>query len=136
MSPWQPSGAEPVDVVLRATSYLRPLLPAGTWVSDVYPTEQDANPAPAFVVAVRRDGGATDALLDRPRFAVNVWGTRRRAAFNLAAKVTGLLLAWPAVLSAESPVYLRCVMSPSLVPDDDPPHFYATFEAAFRSVRI
>lgn len=130
---WQPAAVEPVDVVLRASQYLRPLLPVGTFVGDVRPTEA-VSPYPEFVVTLRRDGGPTEAFLDRPRVGVNVWGPKRKPARDLAAQVTRHLLGWPATLAAGSPARVSCVFSPSLVPDDDPPHFYATFEMTFRSV--
>ena len=126
---WQPAAVEPVDVVLRAAEYLRPLLPVGTFVGDVRPTEA-LSPYPAFVVTLRRDGGPTESFLDRPRVGVDVWGPQRKAARDLAAQVTGLLLGWPAMLTGDSPVSVECVFSPSLVPDDGP-HFYATFSMVF-----
>ena len=125
---WQPVAVEPVDVVLRATGFLRSALPAGVFVGDVRPTEATV-PYPAHIVTLRRDGGPT-GVLDRPRVGVNVWGPQRKAARALAAQVTGLLLGWPAMLTGDSPVSVECVFSPSLVPDDGP-HFYATFSMVF-----
>ena len=129
MSAWQPAPATPVDLALRVTGYLRPLL-TGVWVADKRPTEADAaasgRPYPLSVVTVRRDGGPCDGLFDRPRFGVNVWAPRRMDAFNLASQVTRLILGWPATLTPDAPVLTTCSYVPSLVPDDTPPHFYAT----------
>ena len=52
---WQPAPVAPVDVELRVTAYLRPLLSAH--VGTVRPTEA-THPYPAEVVTVRRDGGS------------------------------------------------------------------------------
>ena len=60
---WQPAAVEPVDVVLRATGFLRSALPAGVYVGDVRPTEATV-PYPAHIVTLRRDGGPT-GVLDR-----------------------------------------------------------------------
>ena len=121
---WQPAPVAPVDVELRVTAYLRPLLSAH--VGTVRPTEA-THPYPAEVVTVRRDGGSIDGVLDRARFGVNVWAPTRKDARDLAAEVVRLLLGWP-TLSPISPANVRCPMAPSIV-SDDPPHFYAVFSA-------
>ena len=133
---WQPAAVTPVDVPALACAYLRPAL-AGVWVSDARPTEDEAKAAgrpeyPARVVSVRRDGGPIDGDLDRAMLGVNVWGPTRKTAFDLAAEVVRLLLAWPTPGAAKTPTNVRCTMTPSIVPDGDPPHFYAVFSAAFR----
>ena len=135
MSAWQPAPATPVDLALRVTGYLRPLL-TGVWAADKRPTEADAAasgpPCPLFPVTGWPGGGPGGGSFYRPTVWGNVWAPRRMDAFNLASQVTRLILGWPATLTPDAPVLTTCSYVPSLVPDDTPPHFYATFEATFR----
>ena len=129
---WQPAAVEPVDVELRATAYLRANLP-GVHVGVSRPTEA-TTPYPERVVSVRRDGGPIDGVLDRARIGLNAWAPTRKDARDLAADAVRLLLGWPATLATDAPVMARCTMAPSIVSDDEPPHFYAVLALTFRAV--
>lgn len=95
----------------------------GVKVSNAVPTTR-----PARLVTVRRDGGASDGLFDRPRLGVNVWAATEQDCADLTRLVVALLFVAPG-----DGVCVRLVQvgGPSPIPDAQPRRFM-TFEATLR----
>jgi hypothetical protein len=96
---------------------------SGVVVSNAVPTTR-----PARLVTVRRDGGSSSGVFDRPRFGVNVWAATEKDVADLAALVSALFL-----LAAGDGVCVRMrqTLGPSPIADAQPRR-YLIFEATLR----
>lgn len=133
------------DSELWATGLLRTALAARseTYASGVYvgnrrPSADEwkaAHPSTAYPVrmaTVRRDGGASDGLFDRPRLGVNVWAGTEQDCADLTRLVVALFFVAPGDGVCVS---LRQVGGPSPIPDAQPRRFM-TFEATLRGTAL
>jgi hypothetical protein len=118
------------DAELWAIGRLRTALAARseTYVTGVKVSNAVPDPRPARLVTIRRDGGASDGLFDRPRLGVNVWAGTEQDCANLTRLVMALLFVVPGDGVC---VAIRQAGGPSPVPDVAPRRFM-TFEATLR----
>lgn len=100
---------------------------SGVVVATTVPTTR-----PARLVTVRRDGGASDGLFDRPRFGINVWAATEEDCADLTRLVVALLFVVPGDGVC---VAIRQAGGPSPVPDVAPRRFM-TFEATLRGTAL
>lgn len=122
------------DAELWATAALRAALATRTETYKSGVIVSNAVPAtrPARLVTIRRDGGPTDGLFDRPRFGVNVWAATEKDAADLARLVTALFRLLPGDGTC---VAVRQASGPSPIPDAQPRR-YMTFEATLRGTPL
>lgn len=134
----QPLPAAPVDAAAWAEAYLMGALAGRTEEAAAAEVSARGLPErrPDFFVTIRRDGGATDTLLDRPRLAVTTYALTYGGARALASLVTGLLLRAPLADPTHTCVWVRHLSGPN---DLDPnpaadayPRAYSLFEATLR----
>lgn len=127
----QPAEVIPVDAELWATGYLRAFLlgrpetyAAGVWVGKIRPTENRPH-----MVAVRRDGGPVNGLIDNPRLTFRVWADKDQEASDLARLVVAAVKRSPGngpVLSVTN------VFGPSPIPDSSQPQYLVNTELRLR----
>lgn len=77
---------KPLDIELLMTGLLREALPEGTFVGRTAPSARRNR-----MVTVRRQGGPTGRVMDRPRLGFNVWAPSAEEANDLYNTIAGLL---------------------------------------------
>lgn len=121
----------PPDAELWWAGYLRAFLTArpesyaaGVWVGKNKPTDNKPR-----IVAVRRDGGAVEGVVDNPRLAFRVWATKDQEASDLARL---LVAAIKAAQGQGLVIGIVNVFGPSPIPDSSQPQYLVNAEVRHR----
>lgn len=122
------------DAEFEVVDYLRTALASHSeaFVTGVVVGTRRPNPFTPPVVAVRRAGGLSDAIvIDRPRVDVQVWHTSDENAQDLAQLCRSLLLA---MTGDGGVIRARDFLGPTPIPDPDTstPRYLFTVELAMR----
>lgn len=123
------------DIEAYLTDYLTGMFP--DYLEDpvtVRNTVPDADPFPARLVVVRRDGGRREQHLEFPRLGVRVWAADDGTATDLALLTASLIVACPDGLPVVRAVQLS---GPSALPEENGKSYrYMTFELTARGVAL
>lgn len=121
---WPPAPVVPRDAEMVVATELRALL-GGVYVGRDIPATRRPQ-----MVAINRDGGAFDGVIDRPRLRVRVWDQSALAANTLARTVVAQMYA---LVGKSGVVGVQHLSGPYEVPDEAPEtQMYLMFELAIR----
>ena len=133
----QPVAAAPVDADLWWIVYLRGALVGRveSYASNVYFDRRVPTTRRDRMVIVRRDGGSSDELFDRPRIALDVWAKTEQDATNLS----NLIIALAKVAPLEGAGVVNVVHEAGPNPVEDPsgqPRRLSLIEATHRATIV
>jgi len=132
---FQPMPVIPPDAELWWTGYLRAFLVGRdeTYAANVSVGKTKPNDNRPRIVAVRRDGGAIEGVVDNPRLAFRVWATKDQEASDLARLIVGAIRA----AQGQGPVVgIVNVFGPSPIPDSSQPQYLVNAEVRHRCTAL
>ena len=119
---------KPVDIEILLTGLLREDLPEGTYVGRVAPTTRRD-----YQVTVRRQGGPTSRIIDRPRLGINVWAPSPEEANDLYATIAALLHDY--TTHADNPIKSASVYGMTEIREETEAHQrYFTADVSVRTI--